>query len=69
MARILVDNALDGISGHVAVDLYSGAGLFAARLVRQFDEVICVESDAVSLEAARGNMPRGAGRMPDSTGL
>jgi len=63
VAALLVDDALSGISGHKAVDLYSGAGLFAARLAAQFDEVICVESDAVSLEAARGNVPAGSGRF------
>jgi len=63
MAGRLVEDAVDGISGRVAVDLYSGAGLFAARLAEQFDEVICVESDAVSLEAARGNLPPGSGRF------
>jgi len=63
MAAILVDDALAGLSGQKAVDLYSGAGLFAARLAAQFDEVTCVESDAVSLEAARGNLPPGSGRF------
>lgn len=63
MATLLVDDALSGISGHRAADLYSGAGLFAARLAAQFDEVTCVESDAVSLEAARGNVPQGSGRF------
>jgi 23S rRNA (uracil1939-C5)-methyltransferase len=63
MAGALVDEALLGISGQKAVDLYSGAGLFAARLAGQFGEVTCVESDAVSLEAARGNLPAGTGRF------
>lgn len=63
MAGALVDDAIEGISGETAVDLYSGAGLFAARLERQFKEVICVESDAVSLEAARGNLSAGSGRF------
>ncbi len=63
MAGALVDDALRGISGQKAVDLYSGAGLFAARLAGQFGEVTCVESDAVSLEAARGNLPAGTGRF------
>lgn len=63
MAGSLVEDALAGISGHRAADLYSGAGLFASRLSERFDEVTCVESDAVSLEAARGNLPAGKGRF------
>jgi 23S rRNA (uracil1939-C5)-methyltransferase len=63
MADALVDDAMEGLSGGKAADLYSGAGLFAARLAERFDEVTCVESDAVSLEAARGNLPAGRGRF------
>ncbi|HWP67782.1 MAG TPA: TRAM domain-containing protein [Rectinemataceae bacterium] len=62
-ADALLKDALSGLSGGVAVDLYSGAGLFAAGLALQFDKVICVESDTVSLEAARGNVPAGAGEF------
>lgn len=62
-ADALVKDALAGLSGSVAVDLYSGAGLFAAGLALQFNKVICVESDTVSLEAARGNVPTGAGEF------
>lgn len=63
MAGALVEEAVGGLAGYLAVDLYSGAGLFAARLAERFDEVICVESDAVSLEAARTNLPPGSGRF------
>ena len=62
-AGALVKDALAGLSGGLAVDLYSGAGLFAAGLALQFDKVICVESDTVSLEAARGNVPAGVGEF------
>ena len=61
MAGRLVDRAVAGLSGGAALDLYCGAGLFAARLASSFDKVICVESDTVSLEAARGNLPAGKG--------
>lgn len=63
MAGALVVDAMEGLSGGKAADLYSGAGLFAARLAEHFEEVTCVESDAVSLEAARGNLPPGRGRF------
>lgn len=63
MAAMLVEDAIEGLSGQRAADLYCGAGLFAARLAERFAEVVCVESDAVSLEAARGNLPGGAGRF------
>ncbi|MCX7027661.1 MAG: hypothetical protein NT061_09300 [Spirochaetes bacterium] len=68
MAERLVDRAVAGLSGGTALDLYSGAGLFAARLASSFDQVICVESDAVSLEAARGNVPPGKGRFHPQDG-
>lgn len=63
MAERLVDRAVKGLSGDLALDLYSGAGLFAARLASSFGQVVCVESDPVSLEAARSNLPRGKGRF------
>lgn len=63
MAGKLVDEAVAGLSGDAAVDLYSGAGLFASRLAEGFSQVLCVESDPVSLEAARTNLPRGKGRF------
>jgi 23S rRNA (uracil1939-C5)-methyltransferase len=59
----LIDAAIEGLSGERAADLYSGAGLFAARLADRFKEVILVESDTISLEAARTNMPKGRGRF------
>ena len=62
-ADALVKDALSGLSGSLAVDLYSGAGLFAAGLALQFDKVICVESDTVSLEAARSNVRAGVGEF------
>jgi len=62
-ASTLITDALAGLSGNLAVDLYSGAGLFAAGLALHFKKVVCVESDTVSLEAARGNVPTGAGEF------
>lgn len=63
MAEILLSDALEGLSGRRAADLYSGAGLFSVPLAERFAEIHCVESDAVSLEAARANLrPAGGGR-------
>ena len=63
MTALLLDRAVAGLSGTTALDLYCGAGLFGARLATTFDQVLCVESDTVSLEAARDNLPRGKGRF------
>lgn len=56
MTELLLREALSGISGTRALDLYAGAGLFAAGLAESFDEVTLVESDTLSLEAARENV-------------
>ncbi len=63
MAGALVEDAVAELSGERAVDLYAGAGLFAARLAERFRSVTLVESDAVSLEAARANLPAGSGKF------
>ncbi|HAP54382.1 MAG TPA: class I SAM-dependent RNA methyltransferase, partial [Spirochaetaceae bacterium] len=39
MTELLLREALSGISGTRALDLYAGAGLFAAGLAESFDEV------------------------------
>lgn len=56
MASVIARDAATGLSGERAADLYCGAGLFAKLLSKSFGELHCVESDAVSLEAARGNL-------------
>jgi 23S rRNA (uracil1939-C5)-methyltransferase len=43
-------------SGRLALDLYAGAGLFSARLGRQFDRVMAVESDRETAALGRRNM-------------
>ncbi len=58
MAGELADDLSRRLTGTRAADLYCGAGLFASRLSELFDEVTCVESDTVSLEAARRNVPK-----------
>jgi 23S rRNA (uracil1939-C5)-methyltransferase len=44
----LVQCALDGPGGNWAVDLYAGAGLFAAKLAERFGKVTAVESGSSS---------------------
>lgn len=61
MASVLALDVVEGLEGERAIDLYSGAGLFAKRLAKVFREVRCVEGDSVSLEAARANLPPGRG--------
>ncbi|MDD3981446.1 MAG: TRAM domain-containing protein [Spirochaetales bacterium] len=63
MTELLVDKALLGLSGTRALDLYAGAGLFAAGLAESFSEVTLIESDAQSLEAARENVRAGKARF------
>jgi len=57
MAGLLAKEATQDIAGNKAVDLYAGAGLFAAHLADKFSDLTLVESDGISLEAARGNIP------------
>ncbi len=56
VASMLVQDVIEGVKGRCAVDLFCGSGLFAKRFAEQCDEVICVESDPVALEAARQNV-------------
>jgi len=63
MTELLVKKALSGLSGSRALDLYAGAGLFAAGLAETFREVTLVESDKQSLEAARENVSPGKARF------
>jgi 23S rRNA (uracil1939-C5)-methyltransferase len=45
MVDALAEKAVEGAEGRVALDLYSGVGLFAVRLARQFAVVAAVESN------------------------
>lgn len=50
-----------------AVDLYAGVGLFAHFLAKSHQQLVCVESDARTLEYARSNTP--AGTLLSATGV
>jgi 23S rRNA (uracil1939-C5)-methyltransferase len=43
--------------GKLALDLYSGVGLFAVPLARRFERVIAVESSPISVKDLRANVP------------
>ena len=51
----LVELATAGASGHLALDLYAGVGLFSAVLARSFAQVIAVEASQTSLADLRHN--------------
>jgi 23S rRNA (uracil1939-C5)-methyltransferase len=52
----LVEDAVGGESGDVAIDLYAGVGLFSVQLARSFNRVIGVEADRVAAEFANENV-------------
>ncbi|HWP42171.1 MAG TPA: class I SAM-dependent RNA methyltransferase [Blastocatellia bacterium] len=52
----LIDEALDGASGKLAIDLYAGVALFTVQLARSFDMVIGVESEPETSRFARLNL-------------
>ncbi len=54
----LVADVTSGATGDVALDLYSGVGLFSLPLARSFQQVIGVESNAQAVASARANAAR-----------
>jgi len=64
-----VPDALAGLGGEEAADLYCGVGLFGAFLAKRFSRVTCVEHNPFSLDLAKINVP-GAGNQfhADETG-
>ena len=52
----LIDAALSGASGEVAVELYCGVGLFTIPLARRFARVIGVEDDRAAADFALINL-------------
>lgn len=59
----LVERFVEPLKGVLALDLYSGAGLFSLFLADNFDSIECVESDAASMEAARLNLSRARAKV------
>jgi 23S rRNA (uracil1939-C5)-methyltransferase len=52
----LLEAALADLKGHLAVDLYCGAGLFTLPLARRFAQVIGVESNSTAARLAVANL-------------
>lgn len=53
----MVELAVGERRGRLALDLYSGVGLFAVPLARRFERVIAVESSPISSDDLRANVP------------
>jgi 23S rRNA (uracil1939-C5)-methyltransferase len=56
LARLVVDAATEHAAGGVAVDLYSGVGLFAGALAERGWSVTAVEGSSISVRDARANL-------------
>jgi 23S rRNA (uracil1939-C5)-methyltransferase len=69
--RFLISNIIELArgerNGRLALDLYSGVGLFAVPLARHFDRVIAVESSPLSIDDLRANVPENVKVSPQST--
>ena len=53
----MIELTISERKGSLALDLYSGVGLFAAPLGRRFDRVIAVESSPLSIDDLHANVP------------
>jgi 23S rRNA (uracil1939-C5)-methyltransferase len=54
----LIEFALGDVTGGVAIDLYSGVGLFTLPLARRFEGVIAVEANPIASRFADRNLDR-----------
>jgi len=57
LLEYFVPDALGGLSGESAADLYCGVGLFGRFLAKSFSRVTCVEHNPFALDLARQNLP------------
>ena len=64
----MVELAIGDQTGSLALDLYSGVGLFAVPLARRFERVIAVESSRVSSADLRVNAPENVKVSTQTTG-
>ena len=58
LLEALIEEAIGNAKGKLAIDLYSGAGLFTLPLARRFERVIGIESNARASAFALGNLQR-----------
>jgi 23S rRNA (uracil1939-C5)-methyltransferase len=56
LSPALIESAIGLESGHTAIELYCGVGLFTLPLARRFKKVVGVESDVAAAEFARKNL-------------
>jgi 23S rRNA (uracil1939-C5)-methyltransferase len=63
----MIELAVGERKGRVALDLYSGAGLFAVPLARRFQRVIAVESSPMAVDDLRANAPENVKVSSQST--
>ncbi|HKO97879.1 MAG TPA: class I SAM-dependent RNA methyltransferase [Pyrinomonadaceae bacterium] len=56
MLEALIAEAIGDISGKIAIDLYSGVGLFTLPLTRRFEEVVAVEANPEAMRFARRSL-------------
>jgi 23S rRNA (uracil1939-C5)-methyltransferase len=57
LVELMVRFTVGKCHGRMALDLYSGVGLFAVPLARRFERVIAVESSPMSVDDLRANAP------------
>jgi 23S rRNA (uracil1939-C5)-methyltransferase len=67
LAERMIEVAIGKRRGKLALDLYSGVGLFALPLARRFDRVIAVESSPISVQDLKANLPANAKVWSKST--
>ena len=59
----LVERAVDGATGEIALDLYAGVGLFARRLAQNFENVTAVEAGSSAARDLEVNAARRRSRL------
>ena len=79
LMRELVNTVVDDFFGNIAMDFYSGVGVFATHLAKRFNQVFAVESaplsasdlqanavkNVVAVKTGRGFLPRCMNMNPD----
>lgn len=67
LADDLVRTVVTGVSGRMALDLYSGVGLFANHLSKRFHQVFAVESDPASFSDLKANAQKNVNAVQATT--
>jgi 23S rRNA (uracil1939-C5)-methyltransferase len=69
MVEPLVKAVVAGTRGKLALDLFSGVGLFTVALTRQFERVIGVESNLAAAKDLETNLKESGGASPSSRNI